>query len=158
LEELGLIITLGILVNIFAFLVLLPSLAIVTEKWTPSPLEGECGGEPHPFLAIRWRRPGLVLAVGLIVTVLGGISLLHVPFELNPLHLQNPRTESVVWEQKLIRESKYSTSYGAMLVSGTADLPGLSAALKNLPSVSHVESILSFLPTQVEAKSVCWPN
>jgi hopanoid biosynthesis associated RND transporter like protein HpnN len=152
LEELGLIITLGILVNIFAFLVLLPSLAIVTERWTPGLIEGECAGEPRPFLSIRWQRPGLVLAVGLIVTVLGGISLFHVPFDLNPLHLQNPRTESVVWEQKLIRESKYSTSYGAMLVSGTRDLPGLSEALKNLDSVSHAESILSFLPTQVEAK------
>ncbi|MFA5110475.1 MAG: MMPL family transporter [Desulfobaccales bacterium] len=152
LEELGLIIALGILVNIFACLVLLPCLAIVTEGWTPGSIEGECAGEPEPFLAIGWRRPGLILAIGLVVTALGGISLFHVPFDLNPLHLQNPGTESVVWEQKLIRESKYSTSYGAMLVSSTADLPGLSKALKNLGSVSHVESILSFLPTQVEAK------
>jgi hopanoid biosynthesis associated RND transporter like protein HpnN len=152
LEELGLIITLGILANIFAFLVLLPSLAIVTEKWIPGPLEYECVGEPRAFLSIRWRRPILVLALGLIITILGVISLFYVPFDLNPLHLQNPGTESVVWEQKLIRESKYSTSYGAMLVSSTADLPGLSDKLKNLDSVSHVESILSFLPTEVESK------
>ncbi|MDD5642414.1 MAG: MMPL family transporter, partial [Syntrophales bacterium] len=152
LEELGLIITLGIIINIFACLVLLPALAIVTERWTPGSIDGECAGEPQPFLAIRWRRPGLVLAVGLIITALGGISLFHVPFDLNPLHLQNPHTESVVWEQNPIRDSKYSTSYGAMLVSSTADLPGLSKALKNLGSVSQVESILSFLPTQVEAK------
>ena len=58
----------------------------------------------------------------------------------------------MVWEQKLIRESKYSTSYGAMVVSSTEDLPRLSEALKNLDSVSHVESILSFLPGQVESK------
>ena len=152
LEELGLIITLGILVNIFACLVLLPSLAIVTERWTPGPVEGDCAGKPHPFLSIKWQRPGLMVALGLIVTVLGGISLFHVPFDLNPLHLQNPATESVVWEQKLIRESKYSTSYGAMVVSRTEDLPRLTEALKNLDTVSHVESILSFLPTQVESK------
>ncbi|MDD2904010.1 MAG: MMPL family transporter, partial [Syntrophales bacterium] len=152
LEELGLIITLGILVNIFACLVLLPALAIVTEGWTPGPFEVECGGKPRSFLSIKWRQPGLTVALGLIVTVLGGISLFHVPFDLNPLHLQNPRTESVVWEQKLIRDSKYSTSYGAMVVSSTEDLPGLTKALKNLDSVSHVESVLSFLPTQVESK------
>ncbi|MCK9375767.1 MAG: MMPL family transporter [Syntrophobacterales bacterium] len=152
LEELGLIITLGILANIFAFLVLLPSLAIVTERSISGPLEVECTDNPRPFLSIRWRRPGLMLAAGLIITALGGISLFHVPFDLNPLHLQNPRTESVVWEQKLIRESKYSTSYGAMVVSGTADLPRLMQALKNLDSVSHAESILSFLPAQVEDK------
>jgi hypothetical protein len=152
LEELGLIITLGILVNIFACLVLLPALAIVTERWTPGPFEVECGGKPRSFLSLRWRRPGLVVALGLLITVIGGISLFHVPFDLNPLHLQNPRTESVVWEQKLIRESKYSTTYGAMTVSSTKDLPGLTAALKKLDSVSHVESILSFLPAQVKDK------
>jgi len=152
LEELGLIITLGILVNIFASLVLLPSLAIVTERWTPTASEGECAVKPRAFLSLRWQRPGLLVALGIIVAILGGICLFYVPFDLNPLHLQNPVTESVVWEQKLIRESKYSTSYGAMLVSGTEDLPRLSEALKNLDTVSHVESILSFLPTQVESK------
>jgi len=152
LEELGLIITLGILVNIFTCLVLLPSLAIVTERWTPEPVAGTCAVKPHAFLSIKWQRPGLMVVLGLIVTVLGGISLFHVPFDLNPLHLQNPATESVVWEQKLIHESKYSTSYGAMVVSRTEDLPGLTEALKKLDSVSHVESILSFLPAQVESK------
>jgi len=152
LEELGLIITLGILINIFAFLVLLPSLAIVTERWTPGPLEGECAVKPRPFLSIKWQRPGLMVALGSIVTALGAISLFHVPFDLNPLHLQNPRTESVVWEQKLIRESKYSTSYGAMVVSKADDLSRLTEGLKNLDSVSHAESILSFLPAEVESK------
>jgi uncharacterized protein len=152
LQELGLIITLGILVNIFACLVLLPALAIVTERWTPGPLAVECTGKPRSFLSLRWRRPGLPVALGLIVVALGGISLFYVPFDLNPLHLQNPRTESVVWEQKLIQGSKYSTSYGAMIVSSTKDLPSMTETLKKLDSVSHVESILSFLPTQVEAK------
>jgi hopanoid biosynthesis associated RND transporter like protein HpnN len=152
LEELGLIITLGILANIFACLVLLPALAIVTERWTPGSVEEDCAGKPRSFLSLQWRRPGLLVAMGLIVTVLGGISLFHVPFDLNPLHLQNPRTESVVWEQKLIRESKYSTSYGAMVVNSIEDLPRLTEASKKLDSVSRVESILSFLPTQVESK------
>jgi len=152
LQELGLIITLGILVNIFACLVLLPALAIVTERWPPGPLEVKCADQPRAFLSLRWRRPGLMVTLGLVITVLGGISLFHVPFDLNPLHLQNPRTESVVWEQKLIRESKYSTSYGAMVVSGAKELPRLAEALKKLDSVSHVESILSFLPSQVKDK------
>ncbi len=152
LEELGLIITLGILANIFACLVLLPCLAIVTERPAPGPVGAECAGEPHSFMAIRWRRPGLVVAVGLVVTVLGGISLFHVPFDLNPLHLQNARTESVVWEENLIRESKYSTSYGAMVACRAEDLPRLTEQLKKLDTVSHVESILSFLPSRVQDK------
>lgn len=152
LEELGLIISLGIVVNIFSSLVLLPALAIVTERAKPGPLELECAGEPRSFLSIKWQRPRMIVVLGLIIMALGTVALFHVPFDLNPLHLQNPRTESVVWEQKLIQESRYSTSYGALAVSSIDQLPGLTEALKKLNSVSHVESIISFLPTQLESK------
>ena len=75
-----------------------------------------------------------------------------VPFDLNPLHLQNQRVESVVWEYKLIQDSKYSTSYGAVATSSLDELQDRIEALKQLPTVSHVESILSFLPSEVDAK------
>ena len=74
------------------------------------------------------------------------------PFDLNPLHLQNPTAESVVWEYKLIQDSKYSTSYGAVATASLEELKARTEALKKLPTVSHVESILSFLPQQVEEK------
>jgi hopanoid biosynthesis associated RND transporter like protein HpnN len=154
LAELGLIMTLGISLHIFLSLAFLPALAIVTEKCLPSPrpTESECGGQPQPFMSIRWRHPKVIVLAGLVVTVIGGICLFYVPFDLNPLHLQNPQTESVVWEMKLVRESTYSTSYGTMMVSGLKKLPETIAALKKLKTVSHVESILSFLPSDVEAK------
>ena len=88
----------------------------------------------------------------MLITALGGLSLHYVPFDLNPLHLQNPTAESVVWEYKLIQDSKYSTSYGALATASLEELAARSEALKRLPTVSHVESILSFLPQQVEAK------
>lgn len=152
LAELGLIITLGILLHIFLSLGLLPSLAIVTERPKPEPLVGKCAGEPVPFLSLRGRWPGLIVAIGLGLTALGVISLFHVPFDLNPLHLQNPQTESVVWEMKLVKDSKYSTSYGTLVVSNLRDLPQLSKTLKKLDTVSHVESILSFLPAELAQK------
>ncbi len=155
LAELGLIITLGIILHIFLSLGFLPALAMVTERCLPGPepaAESECAPQPQPFLSIRWKHPRFIVLVGLLVAVIGAVSLFHVPFDLNPLHLQNPQTESVVWEMKLIQESKYSTSYGTMLVSGLKKLPEAIDHLKKLESVSHVESILSFLPSQVEAK------
>lgn len=92
------------------------------------------------------------MALGLIVTVLGSISLWFVPFDLNPLRLQNQRTESVVWELKILEESRYSSSYGTMVTTDLADLSRKVEALKAKPTVSHVESILSFLPTEPEHK------
>ena len=94
----------------------------------------------------------MIVALGVLIVALGGVSLHFVPFDLNPLHLQNPSVESVVWEYKLIQDSKYSTSYGAVATASLEELEARSEALKHLPTVSHVESILSFLPQQVEGK------
>ncbi len=58
----------------------------------------------------------------------------------------------MVWEYKLIEASKYSTSYGAVATASLQELKARTEALKKLPTVSHVESVLSFLPQQVKEK------
>jgi len=152
LAELGLILTIGVLLTLVATLTLLPSLVLVTERYNYHEPLRTCPGTPRPFLSLSWRNPGLVVALGLIFTALGGVSLLHVNFDLNPLHLQNQKTESVVWEMKLLKDSRYSTAFGAITTRSLEDLKAKSAALKKLPTVSHVESILSFFPEHPEAK------
>jgi hopanoid biosynthesis associated RND transporter like protein HpnN len=152
LAELGLILAMGILVMLVATLLLVPALVTLTEKCSPSAAAEDCPPQPTPFLHLHWHRPGLLVGLGVVITLLGGLSLHYVPFDLNPLHLQNPTAESVVWEYKLIQDSKYSTSYGALATASLEELVTRSEALKRLPTVSHVESVLSFLPQQVEAK------
>ncbi|MGO8763484.1 MAG: MMPL family transporter [Desulfobaccales bacterium] len=152
LAELGLILAMGILVMLVATLLLVPALVTITEKCPPSAAPQDCPPHPTPFLHLHWHRPGLLVGLGLVITALGAFSMHYVPFDLNPLHLQNPSAESVVWEYKLIQDSKYSTSYGAVATASVQELVARSEALKRLPTVSHVESVLSFLPHQVEAK------
>jgi hopanoid biosynthesis associated RND transporter like protein HpnN len=152
LAELGLILTMGILVMLVATLVLVPALVTITENYRPAEVLEDCPPRPTPFLHLHWRRPGLLVGLGLVITALGAIGLHYVPFDLNPLHLQNPHTESVVWEYKLIQDSKYSTSYGALATATLKELEARTEALKKLPTVSHVESIRSFLPHRVTAK------
>ena len=152
LAELGLILAMGILVMLVATLLLVPALVTITEKCSPSEVPEDRPPHPTPFLHLHWRRPGLLVGLGVVITALGGLSLHYVPFDLNPLHLQNPTAESVVWEYKLIQDSKYSTSYGALATASLEELAARSEALKRLPTVSHVESVLSFLPQQVAAK------
>jgi hopanoid biosynthesis associated RND transporter like protein HpnN len=152
LAELGLILAMGILVMLVATLTLVPALVSITEKCPPSEAPEDCPPQPTPFLHLHWNRPGFVVGLGLVVTALGGLCLHYVPFDLNPLHLQNPTAESVVWEYKLIQDSKYSTSYGALATASVEELASRTEALKRLPTVSHVESVLSFLPQQVAAK------
>jgi hopanoid biosynthesis associated RND transporter like protein HpnN len=152
LAELGLILAMGIMVMLIATLVLLPALVTITEKCTSSEVPEEHPPSPTPFLHLHWRRPGVLVALGVLITALGGVSLHYVPFDLNPLHLQNPHTESVVWEYKLIKDSKYSTSYGALITTSLKELEARTEALKKLPTVAHVESVLSFLPHRVPEK------
>jgi hopanoid biosynthesis associated RND transporter like protein HpnN len=153
LAELGLILAVGIPLMALATLLLLPSLMVVTEKRRMNHNnEPEPPGQPKAFMSLQWRRPGLIVALGAVIIVLGGISLPYVPFDLNPLNLQNQETESVVWELKLIKGSKYSSSYGTMVACCLDELPAKVGTLKKLDTVSHVESILSFLPENVDAK------
>jgi hopanoid biosynthesis associated RND transporter like protein HpnN len=151
LAELGVILTIGVLLMLVATLTLLPSLVLVTERFIMVKTQG-CRGTPKPFLHLRWRQPAVLVSGGLALAALGAVSLLHVHFDLNPLHLQNQKTESVVWEMKLMENSRYSTAFGAITTKNLEDLEAKSTALKALPTVSHVESILSFLPSQAKAK------
>lgn len=155
LAELGIIVALGIGTMIFGSIVLLPALAVVTEKCRPDPLVNNYDtkpAEPRPFMSLQWRRPGAIVAAGVVVLILGGFALRYVPFDLNPLNLQNQETESVIWELKILKESRYSSAYGTMVAVDLKDLPAKVKALKGLPTVSHCESILSFLPKDAPAK------
>ncbi len=150
LAELGLILTMGILVMLLATMVLVPAMVHVSERCGPGSEFRE--KQPQPFLHLHWTQPRLIVGIGVALVVTGAVALRFVPFDLNPLHLQNQRVESVVWEYKLIQDSKYSTSYGATATSSLQELEARCEALKQLPTVSHVESILSFLPTRVSQK------
>jgi uncharacterized protein len=153
LAELGLILTMGIIVMLAVTLILVPALVMTFEHCRPAEAEpADAGAHPRPFLHLHWKRPKVLVILGLAVTLLGVFSWRHVAFDLNPLHLQNPHTESVVWENKLIEDSKYSTSYGALATASLQELEYRIQALKKLDTVSHVESVLSFLPADVEQK------
>lgn len=146
LAELGLILAFGVILMLLATFVLLPSLLLVTEDFGPPAAGPGCPGRPQAFLRLHWRRPGLVVTAGLLLAVLGAVSLRGVQFDLNPLNLQNQKTESVVWELKLLKDSRYSTAYGSLTAGSLEELKAKTATLKKLSSVSHVESVLSFLP------------
>ena len=152
LAELGVILTLGIVIMLLATLIMAPSLVTAVQVCASTGKPHVCPGEPRPFLKLKWARSGMIVAVGAVVIGLGIFSLYHVRFDLNPLHLQNPRSQSVIWELKLLKESKYSTTFGALSAPSLAALQEKSDILKNLPTVAHVESVLSFLPAEVPAK------
>jgi hopanoid biosynthesis associated RND transporter like protein HpnN len=152
LSELGLILAIGIIIMLLATLILAPTLVMTSERCVSTGQRHQCPGEPPPFFHLEWRHPAWVVVAGALIIGLGLWALHRVKFDLNPLHLQNPRVQSVVWEMRLLEESKYSTAFGALTADSLRELEAKTAALKKLDTVSHVESVLSFMPARVEGK------
>ncbi|MGP8049632.1 MAG: MMPL family transporter [Desulfobaccales bacterium] len=150
LAELGLILIMGIVAMLTASLLLLPALVVVSEGCLPAPNPAEAPASPSPFLDLHWTHYRLIMALAVLITAVGGVCLAEVHFDLNPLHLQNPQTESVAWENQLLGSN--SMSYGALITPTLEELEAKSAAFKKLSTVSHVESVLSFLPAQIGEK------
>jgi predicted RND superfamily exporter protein len=152
LAELGLILAIGIFIMLIATILLAPPLVLASERYVGTALPERCPVECSPYLNLKWKHPKWIMSVGLVIIGLGILSLFRVQFDLNPLHLQNPRIESVVWEMRILKESQYSTSFAAMTAGSLHDLEEKTAALKKLKTVSHVESVLSFLPAHQQEK------
>jgi hopanoid biosynthesis associated RND transporter like protein HpnN len=152
LSELGIILTVGIVIMLLATLLMAPCLVLATQKCVSTGKPHRCPGELRPFLRLKWTRPGIIVALGALIIGLGIFSLYHVRFDLNPLHLQNPHSQSVIWEMKLLKQSKYSTTFGTLAAHSLDDLKAKSAALQKLPTVAHVESVMSFMPDHVREK------
>ncbi len=68
------------------------------------------------------------------------------------LHLQSPRVESVVWEEKLLKGSELSSLYGEVLAPSMSAVLAKTQALEALPTVSRVESVSDLLPTDQKKK------
>ena len=152
LAELGLILAIGIFIMLFATILLAPPLVLVSEPYVNSDLPERCPVDHAPFLNLKWIYPKWIMFVALVVIGLGIFSFFRVQFDLNPLNLQNPKIESVVWEMRILKESQYSTSFAAMTAVSFKDLEDKTAALKKLETVSHVDSVLSFLPAHQQEK------
>ncbi len=155
LRELGLITGMGILLALAASLVVLPALVMLKERgWIEAASDGPglFSEEPRPFMAFAYRRPGLVVAAGIGAAALSLGALRGVGFDLNPLHLQTQGAESVAWELKLLGGSDRSTAAAEVVARSLDEVRFKTAALQALPTVSRVESVLTFLPEEQERK------
>jgi hypothetical protein len=155
LRELGLITGTGIVLSLVASLVVLPALVMLKERgWIEAISEGPglLQEEPRPFVAFAYRRPVLVVAAGIGLAALSLGALRGIGFDLNPLHMQTEGAESVAWELKLLGGSDRSTASAEIVARSLDEVRFKTAALQALPTVSRVESILTFLPDEQERK------
>lgn len=151
--ELGLITGVGILLILIADFTVLPALSVLLpgkrkdEPCRPSAMAN--GGSLLRFTP-GVARVILFCTVILCLLCLWGAS--KVGFDLNPLRLQAKNAEAVVWEKKLVENSKRSLLSAAAFAASPEEAQIKAKALAALPSVAEVETVFSFLPEDQNEK------
>ena len=148
--ELGLIAGIGMLI---AFLCTMTFLPAAITLFRPRGERAEVGfrwAVPLDDLVRRRRTPMLVVFG--IFALLGLILLPRIGFDADPLHTKNPHTEAMQTLYDLGDSPLTNPFTIDILVPDPAAAANLAERLKDLPLVSGVLSINSFVPKDQEAK------
>jgi hopanoid biosynthesis associated RND transporter like protein HpnN len=150
LAELGQIAGCGMIIAFFTSITVLPALLTVLNP----------PGELHPmgFAALapvdtflqRYRVP--VVVTTLVVVVLAAPLLWFLPFDFNPLHLDNPNVQSV----KTFLELRKYPETGANAIEITAAnldaADAIASHVSSLPQVSQTQTLSRLVPGDQEQK------
>ncbi len=142
--ELGLIAGLGMVVAFTLSVTVLPALLMLLKP------RGEADeiGEPR-LIIIDWllrKHRRRVLAVVGALTVIGLAAMPFLHFDFNPLHLRNPKTESVSTLFDLMKDPQNSPNTIDILAPSLDAADGLQKKLSALPEVAQVLTLKSFIP------------
>ena len=151
-RELGFIAGTSIIVAWLSMMTLLPALVLLTGRGRVE-RRRETGPQAVRLVARIIRHPRLVVGLAAVAAALSLAALRGVRFDYNLLHLQARGTESVDWEERILRSAGRS-SFVALSTAGSLDeLRQRVAAFEALDSVSEVESVLSLIPANQETKA-----
>lgn len=152
LAEMGLICGAGLFVSSIITVCLLPALIVLFDRPTSRALLTDMEQEVRPLMRITKKRALVILALTVAGTGLSLWGAGKIKFDLNMLHLQSKSAESVEWETKLIKGSKYPSIYGVLFAHSLNEVTEKTEALKKLNTVSKVQSVSDFLPSDQARK------
>lgn len=149
-SELGLIATAGMAITLFLNLTLLPALLTLLK---PKVLAGEMAftwGKSADIWLIKNRR--YVLCFWAIIAVIGVLLTPQLEFDFHPLHLKDPKVESMAAVIDLMKDPIRSP-YAIEVVAKDADTAeDLKEKLSKLREVYAVISASSFVPKDQDEK------
>ncbi|NLI80504.1 MAG: MMPL family transporter [Deltaproteobacteria bacterium] len=152
LMELGLITGTGILLTLAADLTLLPAFSVLFLPPRSPKRAALREVAERDVLRLSPKSAACVLVLTALLCVLSYIKGREVKFDLNPLRLQAPNAEAVIWERLLLEKSRRSPLSASVFASSPEEVREKSTRIEALPSVSEVESLFSLLPEDQEEK------
>lgn len=150
LSELGLIAGCGMLIAFLCSITLLPAMsALLNPPGEPASVGFNALAPLDSFLQ---RHRVAVIAITLIVVLAGAPLLLHLPFDFNPVNLQNPNAPSVITYRKLQRNPETSGNGAEVLAPNLDQADVIAKRLAILPEVSRTLTLSSFIPADQDQK------
>jgi hopanoid biosynthesis associated RND transporter like protein HpnN len=149
--ELGQIAGVGILfVALPACLTVLPALIRVLDPARSRRAPGYPRLAPLDRALQAHRTPVLVATLGIVAA---GLPLLwHLAFDFDPLHLKNPRSESMATLAALSRSTDIGLDNVQVLAPSLAQAQAVAARLERLPEVARALTAASLVPDDQPAK------
>jgi hopanoid biosynthesis associated RND transporter like protein HpnN len=148
-SELGLIAGTGVFFGLFVSVTLLPALV---AWWDRIPGRNAATWIDPRFLAPLNRRPRLVLGVTAVALVAALASLPRVTFDSNPIHLRDPRSESVATLLELAAAGEAPLLNLAAVAPDRATALTWAERLRALPEVRSVVTTEQLVPSEQPEK------
>jgi len=146
-QEMGLICGGGLAVCFIPMMTLLPVLLLRGRQNVIDHVKGE--PEHRAKIENLWlARPGMVLAITIVLCAIAATQIGKVRFDYNVLKLQSTSLASVQTEEKLIHSAGQSLLYGAVIADTPQQAVKLGAELKNLTNV--VASVVTMADYLIE--------
>lgn len=149
--ELGIIAGGGILLCWLADMTVLPAFLCLIERDGLRP-------EKSALLDLTpWFRPlasyprAITIAVGVGIALLA-VGIPHLRYDYNLLHLQPKGLESVENQNKLVKHMSRSSYFALSIASDAEEAKRRKVAFLRLPTVDHVEELVSVLPDNIQEK------
>jgi hopanoid biosynthesis associated RND transporter like protein HpnN len=149
-SELGLIATAGMAITLALNVTLLPALLALLKPRIRSGEMGFAWGKPADRWLVKNRK--LVLAGWGAVAVIGIVLSPRLEFDFHPLHLKDPKVESMAAILDLMKDPIRSPYAIEILVPNAAAADELKAKLGKLREVHAVISASSFVPKEQDEK------
>lgn len=150
--ELGVISGSGMMISFLVTMTLLPAMQRIfpiRTKFSALQHQSISSVLDLPHYAAKW-----VYGLTFVAVIASIAAMPHVRFDYNLLNLNNPRAESITTFQELLESPEESPWYINILADNAQETERIAQALRKLPEVDKVISILDLVPQQQEDKSL----
>jgi hopanoid biosynthesis associated RND transporter like protein HpnN len=148
--ELGLVAGCGMIIAFLCSITLLPAmLAVLKPPGESAPMGFNGLARMDNFL----QRHRIAVIAGTLIVVLAGTPLLlHLPFDFNPINLQDPRAPSVMTYRQLQGNPLAAGDDAEVLAASLDQADSIAKRLASLPEVSRTLTLSNFIPTDQASK------